>query len=288
MSLQRTGGSLPNGNFIPKQFSTYMQAIYHSTHMVPLIANRDYEGDINKPGDTVYIRKKPSVQVFDYVIGEDLEKQTNLADDMTALSIDYGNYFNIPINDVDAFLSDIDVQKGVADEGAISIGDRIEKRVLQSIWASAGSTINAAAVDSTNALKFLRQAALAMQQLNVPDNKLWCVIDPIFAYFLLGSELRLATTTGGTNTTNSTYKIQQPLCGFDVYVSNNLLANATTSKILFGHMDALSFASKFQKSEVVRDTKDFADLIRTLVVYGFKVTKAEALGCINVTNFGAL
>jgi hypothetical protein len=288
MPIARTGASLSNGNFVPKTFSTLMQALYHTTHVVPLISNRDYEGDINKVGDTVYIRKTPSVETFDYTIGQDLEKQGTLADDMTSLTIDYGTYFNVPLNDVDEFMSDIDIQKIVGVQGALAIGDRIERRVLQSVWSSASSTITAAAVDATNALKFVRQSALALTQLNVPDDKRWMVLDPIFAYFLLGSELRLATTTGGINNTNSTYKIAQPICGFDIYVSNNLLANGSTSKILFGHMDALSFASKFQKSEIVRDTKDFADLVRSLSLYGYKVTKAEAMGCINVTSFGAL
>lgn len=288
MSLSRTGAYLPNGNFLPKQYSAYMQAIYHGTHVVPLIANRDYDGDINKPGDTVYIRKKPSISTFDYTIGQDLEKQASLADDVITLSIDYGTYFNVPINDVDEFLSDIDIQLAVADEGAVAIGDKIEQRVLQTIYASGTTTLTASALDSSTAIKYFRQAAMSLQQLNVPDNDLWAVIDPITYYFITGSSLNVATTTGGINKTLNTYKVEGKIAGFDVYVSNNLLAGTSTSKILFGHRDALAFASKFQKAEVVRDTKDFADLLRTLVVYGFKVVKPDAMGCINVTSFGTL
>jgi len=286
MSIPRTGAMLPNGNFNPKQFSTYMQAIYHATHVVPMISNRDYEGDINKKGDTVYIRRKPGVQVFDYTIGQDLEKQTALADDLIPLTIDYASYFNIPLNDLDLFLSDIDVQQAVAEEGGFAIGDKIEQRVLQTIWSSAGSTIPTFAMSKATAIMAFAQMRMMFRQKNVPDSNNWAVIDPITAYCLGLSDLSRADVMGGAHA--DLLKSGKPvdkIQGFDIYISNNTQASASTSKILCGHMDALAFASKFQKSETVRDPKDFVDLIRSIVAYGFKVTKTEALGCIDVTSF---
>lgn len=288
MSIDRTGGILPNGNFKPKQFSTYMLAKYHGTHVVPLIANTDYEGDINKKGDTVVIRKRPAIETFPYQIGGKLKKQQQLADDAIELSIDYGDYFNVPIGDVDSFMNDIDTQFLVADEGAIALGDTIEQRVLQSIYANAGSTVTAASVTSSNALIFVRQCALALNKKKVPQPGRWMVIDPIFAYFLLGSELRLATTTGGTNDTNFSGELDRPVCGFKLYMSHNLHGDDTHCKALFGHRDALAFGAKITKSETVRDTEDFQDLIRSLVCYGFKVVSEDALGLLDVTSYGSL
>ena len=114
------------------------------------------------------------------------------------------------------------------------------------------------------------------------------VIDPITAYFLLGSELRLATTTGGTNEMIQTGELDKPIAGFKLFMSNNLQASASAAKVIFGHRDALTFAAKITKSETVRDTEDFQDLIRSLVVYGFKAVQSDAFGCMDVTSFGTL
>jgi hypothetical protein len=279
---------LPNGNFRPKQYSTYMLAKYHGTHVVPLIANSDYEGDINKKGDTVVIRKKPTIQTFPYTIGGGLKKQQALADDAIELSVDYGDYFNVPLNDIDAFMNDIDTQFQVMDEGAIALGDTIEQRVLQSIWASAGSIVTAPAVNSQNAQKFVRRCSLALNKKKIPKENRWMIIDPTFAYFLLGSELRLATTTGGSNEMSYTGELDKPISGFKLFMSHNLMADDTQSKIVFGHRDALAFAAKITKTETVRDTEDFQDLLRSIVCYGFKAVQEDALGCLDVTSFDDL
>ncbi|MEY2655271.1 MAG: hypothetical protein RLZZ524_2299, partial [Pseudomonadota bacterium] len=63
---------------------------------------------------------------------------------------------------------------------------------------------------------------------------------------------------------------------------SNLLSkvNATDFRILFGQKRAISFASQFVKTETLRSTETFADLVRGLKVWGVKVTKPEAMGVI--------
>ncbi|MCS7001660.1 MAG: hypothetical protein NZ518_02310, partial [Dehalococcoidia bacterium] len=66
-----------------------------------------------------------------------------------------------------------------------------------------------------------------------------------------------------------------------VYVSNLLPvttdgSNQVTS-IYAGHPVAINFATQLSKLEELRSPTTFASQIRTLQVYGFKVTKPEAL-----------
>lgn len=290
MSVARAGAILPGRNFIPMQYSTYMQAKYYGDNVVPLISNHDWSGDLNKVGDTVTIRKRPSVQVYDGVIGEDLQQQASLADDTLTLSIDYFNYFNVPISDIDKFESDIDFATQILDEGEKAMSNKVETRVLSSIYSSATSTVTAAALDASNALKFFMQAALKLNLLNVPQDNRWAVIDMYTAYFLGLTELRVANTTGeGAPTSLRTgVAYDKPIAGFKCYASNNLSSTASLSHVICGHMDALCFAGQIKDSETVRNPKQFGDLLRSKIVYGYKVVKPDALVHMDVTSFGSL
>lgn len=289
MAIARTGAILPNKNYIPTLYSTLMQAKYYADNVVPHISNHDYSGEISKVGDVVTIRKRPSVEVKSYTVNQELETQTSLLDETLTLSIDYADYFNVPISDVDRFQSDIEFQSIVLDEGAKALATTVETRVLQSIYSSATSTVTASALDSTNALKFLLQASLKLNQLNVPQDNRFVVIDPITAYFLNLSDLKAAYLTGeGSTPLRSGIAVEKPVAGFKVYISNNLSATGSISHIVAGHMDALCFASQISKVETIRNPKDFGDLLRSLISYGFKVTQPDALVHVNVTSFGSL
>lgn len=289
MSIARQGNILPNRNFIPTLYSARLQAKYYADNVVPLISNHDYDGEISKLGDTVNIRKRPSVDIRDYVLGQDLVNQDSVADDYIQLTIDYADYFSIPIRDVDKFQTDIDFATILLDEAAKAASTKAERRVLQSIYTSATSTVTASALDSTNALKFLLQCSLKLNQLNVPQEDRWAIIDPITAYFLNLSDLKAAYLTGeGSTPLRSGMAVDKPVAGFKVYISNNLNATASIAKVITGHRDALCFASQINETETLRNQSDFGNILRGLNVYGYKVVKPEALCLMDVTSFGSL
>jgi hypothetical protein len=81
---------------------------------------------------------------------------------------------------------------------------------------------------------------------------------------------------------------------FTVYISNNLTrvtdlgsdsasggtggaADAYAWNIMGGTRDAISFASQMTNVETLRAQSTFGNIVRGLNVYGFKVTKPEAL-----------
>ena len=69
---------------------------------------------------------------------------------------------------------------------------------------------------------------------------------------------------------------------FTLYKSNNLYhatdGSFTGYYIPFGTNDATSFATQITKTETLRAESTFGDLVRGLMVYGYKVVKTEALG----------
>lgn len=294
MAIQRTGNIAPNRSRIPKKWSDYMLANYYADNVVPNISNTDYEGEINGLGDTVIIQKRFAIEAFDYVVGQGLQKQKTLADDSLSLTIDYSHYFNVPINDIDKFQAMGDWAAEVFDEGSRTLGTKIEKQVLQSIYAGI-TTVTATGANYTSGtelIKYLMQGMLKLNLLNVPDDgQRWVVIDPVASYMLGLGDLKAAYLTGdGVSALRSGSAVDKPVAGCKVFVSNNLLVTGAgangTAKILMGHTDALTFAAQINKTETLRDQDDFGDLLRGQVVYGYKVVKPEAIVCID-TTYGA-
>ena len=79
----------------------------------------------------------------------------------------------------------------------------------------------------------------------------------------------------------------KPVMGFNLYKSTALNRSGTdiitvsgTSNGFFcmaGHMSSTATASHIAKTEVVRDTDSFSDIVRGLHVYGVKVLRPEAI-----------
>jgi len=141
--------------------------------------------------------------------------------------------------------------------------------------------------------------ASVLDEQNVPDSDRFLVIDPATRLLLLQSDLKQVQITG-----DSTSPMRNGMIGkidrFPVYLSNQLptiaangtawisgdgsetsvtaLTNANKRRaIIAGHKSAISFASQMTKTEQLRNPTDFGDLVRSLQVFGHKVTKPESL-----------
>lgn len=159
--------------------------------------------------------------------------------------------------------------------------------------------INATAGDAANVLTKILQMSSILDEQNVPESDRYLLIDPATRTLLMNTNLAQAQFMGDTTSMVRNGKIGR-IDRFDVYVTNQLptaAANATVwtsgagtetsisattnaSKrrvMVAGHKSAITFASQITKMETIRNPSDFGDYIRSLNVYGYKVTKPEAL-----------
>jgi hypothetical protein len=77
--------------------------------------------------------------------------------------------------------------------------------------------------------------------------------------------------------------------GLNIYVSNNLTNGTASTTVpkdywMAGHRSAISYASQIVKVEGYRSQKRFADVMRGLHVYGYKVMDANRLLRIDATR----
>jgi hypothetical protein len=291
-----TGHPAHAANFIPEIWSSKLQVKFYNTSVFYEIANTDYEGEITKAGDKVYIRTIPNLTIRDYVKGQQLVIENPDSDPIT-LTIDYAKYFNFLLEDVDKVQSDINLMNEWAKDASQQMKTTIDQSVLTVVaskttplahasnrGASAGAVsgdINLGVsgtpleVDKTNILELFVDLNTVLDEQNIPDDR-WIVIPPRIAGMLKKSDLKDASMTGDGKSVLRNGRLGS-IDRFTLYLSNVLPYASSEWCVIAGHKSAISFASQFVKTESLISQDTFGTLVRGLNVYGFGVTKSESL-----------
>ena len=308
-------GNLPSGNFTPQIFSQKVLKFFRRASVAEDITNTDYTGEIENFGDTVNIIKEPTITVSSYTRGSVVNTQ-DLADDQITLTVDQANAFAFKIDDIEERQSHINFEALATSSGAFSLKRKYDSNVLQAISDGAGiagaddaslsggltttntslgtasSPINVEADDAGINLMLLMARVLDDQ--SVPEENRWFVAPPIFyeKMFQAGNKIAEVQVTGDASS-NLRHGLATPgtLAGFSCYKSTALNSTSGTDQItlsgvatdasenviLAGHISSTATASHIAKTEVVRSTESFSDVVRGLHVFGRKVLRPEAL-----------
>ena len=308
-------GNLPSGNFTPQIFSQKVLKFFRRASVAEDITNTDYTGEIENFGDTVNIIKEPTITVSSYTRGSVVNTQ-NLADDQITLTVDQANAFAFKIDDIEERQSHINFEALATSSGAFSLKRKYDANVLQAISDGAGiagaddaslsggltttntslgtasSPINVSTDDAGINLMLL--IARVLDDQSVPEENRWFVAPPIFyeKMFQAGNKIAEVQVTGDASS-NLRNGLATPgtLAGFSCYKSTALNSTAGTDQvtlsgvatdasenvILAGHISSTATASHIAKTEVVRSTESFSDVVRGLHVFGRKVLRPEAL-----------
>jgi hypothetical protein len=308
-------GNLPSGNFTPQIFSQKVLKFFRRASVAEDITNTDYTGEIENFGDTVNIIKEPTITVSQYTRGSVVNTQ-NLADDQITLTVDQANAFAFKIDDIEERQSHINFEALATSSGAFSLKRKYDANVLQAISDGAGiagaddaslsggltttntslgtasSPINVETDDAGINLMLLMARVLDDQ--SVPEENRWFVAPPIFyeKMFQAGNKIAEVQVTGDASS-NLRNGLATPgtLAGFSCYKSTALNSTAGTDQvtlsgvatdasenvILAGHISSTATASHIAKTEVVRSTESFSDVVRGLHVFGRKVLRPEAI-----------
>ena len=308
-------GNLPSGNFAPEIFSQKVLKFFRRASVVEDITNTDYAGEIENFGDTVRIIKEPTVTVSSYTRGSVVNAQ-DLADDQITMVVDNANAFAFKIDDIEERHSHVNFEALATSSGAFALKRKYDANVLQAMSDGAGiagaddaslsgglTTTNSALgtasapinVETDDAgINLMLLMARTLDDQSVPEENRWFVAPPIFyeKMFQAGNKMAEVQVTGdGTSPLRNGLAVPGTLAGFRCYKSTALNSTAGTDQvtlsgvatdasenvILAGHMSSTSTASHIAKTEVVRSTESFSDVIRGLHVFGRKVLRPEAV-----------
>ena len=308
-------GNLPSGNFAPQIFSQKVLKFFRRASVAEDITNTDYTGEIENFGDTVNIIKEPTITVSSYTRGSVVNTQ-NLADDQITLTVDQANAFAFKIDDIEERHSHVNFEALATSSGAFSLKRKYDANVLQTLSDGAGlagaddaslsggltttntslgtasAPINVATDDAGINLMLLMARVLDDQ--SVPEENRWFVAPPVFYenMFQAGNKIAEVQVTGDASS-NLRNGLATPgtLAGFSCYKSTALNSTGGTDQvtlsgvatdaseniIMAGHISAAATASHIAKTEVVRSTESFSDVVRGLHVFGRKILRPEAL-----------
>ena len=149
-----------------------------------------------------------------------------------------------------------------------------------------------------NGINMMLAMARLLDDQSVPEENRWFVAPPIFYQkaFQAGNKISEINITGdGTSPLRNGLALVGTLAGFRCYKSTalnstggtdqvtltdgsaTLAVDASENVVLAGHISAMATASHIAKTEVVRSTESFSDVIRGLHVFGRKVLRQEAI-----------
>lgn len=308
-----TGGEIGMGaaamNYIPTLYAGKLLVKFYEASVLSDCSNTDYEGMIRDQGDSVIIRTLPTITVTDHEKGMVLANQEPSSVSIT-LNIDQGKYWSFRTDDPDPVQTDLNGFIGSwTQEAAYELRNAIEIDVLEGVHPDAGHKganqgAQSASFDLgvvTNVVHLTKDGATGdismvdamidcgtvLDESNVPDEGRFFLLPPAMVGLIKKSELKDASLAG-----DATSIIRNGLVGmidrFKVYRTGNLEkitgANAAPCAnawyTLFGTKHAITFASQLVKNKVIDNPNGFGMLHRGLQVYGFKVVKPEALGCL--------
>lgn len=288
-----------SGTFIPEIWSSKLVEKYYDGTVLTQITNTDYEGEIKSYGDKVIIRTMPSVTVRQYEIGQTLQTEFPTAPTIELL-IDKGLYYQTGIDDVIAKQQDINQVNLWATESSETMKHELDTEVLAYLPANVhadntgltagrvSGNVNlgtqAAAVEITrnNVLDQILFMGQVLDEQNVPEQGRFLILP-----FWVTTKLKLSDIKDASLTGDRTSPYRNGMVGiidrFTVYNSNLLPSNNDPSNdewrtvMLAGHKDAATFATQMTKTETLRSQNTFGDIMRGLIVYGYRMIKPEAM-----------
>tara|TARA_B110000211_G_scaffold101866_1_gene118534 strand:- start:1748 stop:2737 length:990 start_codon:yes stop_codon:yes gene_type:complete len=193
-----------------------------------------------------------------------------------------------------AVLQHISDAAGIA-ASAVS-GTTLTNTVAAGTLGTANAPINVETDD--NGINLMLAMARLLDDQSVPEENRWFVAPPIFyeKMFQAGNKIAEVQVTGDASSPlRNGLAINGSFAGFRCYKSTALNSTGGTDQVtltdgsatlavdgsenvvLAGHMSAVATASHIAKTEVVRSTESFSDVIRGLHVFGRKVLRQEAV-----------
>lgn len=305
MAVSSAGGyPAYSGSFIPEVWSGQFNEKFYTATVFNDIANNKFEGEIKNKGDKVYIRTIPDITVRDYQKGQDLLIE-NPESDPIELLIDNAHYFNVGIDDIDAYQTDLALMEEFSKDATEQMRNAQDTNILTNIASDAsddnigttagvksggfdlGTTSGSEiAVVSSDILDIIVDLGSVLDEQDIPSENRWIVAPAWFTGMIKKSDLQDASITGDGRSILRNGRIGM-IDRFTIYMSNNLPATtdsdaaagagASCWSIMAGHKSALTYASQIVKVEKIRSERSFANLIRGLVVYGYKVVVPEAM-----------
>lgn len=296
-------------NFIPQLWADTLLAALRVNLVYGNLFNTDYEGEIQRMGDTVRINAIGDITITSYTKDTDLNAPQALTDAQTMLTISQAKYYNFEVDDVDMAQAHPEVMTEAMSWAAYKLSLVMDQyfagfytdSISANLIGSSGSPVTPVVATSANVgggatvYDYLVVMSQYLTQQAVPKSARWCVIPP-WGKTLLTQDIRFTSfNTPDARLTILSGKLDASagmasdaylgkVEGMDVYESLNAPHITGTSGVagsvdvfLAGHTMAVTRAEGINKVEAYRPPYRFADAVKGLALYGAKTVRPYAL-----------
>jgi hypothetical protein len=285
-------------NFIPTIWSARLLENLNNAHVYAALCNRDYEGEIAGLGDTVKINSIGRVTIGDYTKNTNISAAETLTDAQTTLVIDKANYFNFQIDDIDKAQTKPKVMNAAMQDAAWGLSDKSDA-LLAGLHTACPAANKIGADGATAKFGTVLTAGLTMYDYlvdlgvilddnNCPKQGRFVVV-PNWSVGAMEKDSRFINATEGGNDIRTNGLIKRA-AGFDIYQSNNVTNDGQavkTYRIIAGHPAMWSFAEQVVEVEAYRPELRFADAVKGLRIYGYKVVRPSLMAVLYAKNAAA-
>lgn len=268
----------------PTLYAASLQRARESSRVWSLLANRDYQNEISKRGDSVIISSMGDVNISDYsrsggMTGQQLD--TTVQD----LTITEDKYFNFIVQDVDLALSNANLREEAGRKAAYGLDVACdaflagialaEGTVAVGTTASPVELSATGGTDSTAVYDLLVDLATELDEADVPEAGRWVVMAPKYRALLRKDTDRFDVASPEMAKNGMVGRC----AGFDVYATNRSAKSGSVDAIVAGHSDSLSFAEAIPPSAVrMNPSLQFRGTqIDGQHLYGATVTRASGV-----------
>lgn len=252
----------------------------------PGVVNRDYEGEIQKSGNTVKIGSVGDVSIGTYVSNEDIDDPEILTDAAATLLIDQAKYFNFYVDSIDRAQQNVNMLDEAMRRSAYGLRDKADQFLagIMSANVDAGNVIGTTGTPKVptkaDAYEYLVDLGTLLDEANVPTEGRWCVVPSWFHGLMLKDDRFVSAGTAKTDQVLQNGMVGEA-AGFSILKSNNV-PNTAGAKyyIMAGHSMATSYAEQILDLVTYKPEKRFGDAVKGLHVYGGKVLRGTSLAAL--------
>ena len=280
-------------NFIPEVWSAALlnalrdQLVYAQ----PGVANRNYEGDIARAGDTVHITSFVDPDVRDYTRNGSITWDL-LSSTQQTLVIDQEKYFAFKVDDIDkrqALSGFVEESTTGASYNLAATADAfVAETIVDGLDESDEDDNQLGAVtlsDPEQAYDLLVNLRTVLTRSNTPDQGRYVVVPPEMYGVLLKDDRFIRADAAGT-TAGLRRGYVGRAAGFDVVEANTVPEDSGEFTVIAGHSIATTYAQQILSTEALRLENTFGDGIRGLHVYGARLVRPANVATALVTVAG--
>lgn len=272
-------------NFIPTVWAEQINRELERNHVFVQDTNRQYEGTVQKMGDTVRILgiAKPTITTQ---VGTDVELTgaETVADSSVSMPIQHVSYFDYRVDDIDKRQAVGGIMEALSKETSEGLANEQDKLVSEMANDKLAKVMDNSAetITKDNILAYIDKGLEYLYGNDVkPDSFISITVPPWFYTILKQAYTALDTDNSKMLENGKVGRYGNVI----VRMSNNVATSGTgantASMIQLKTNRAIAFAAPMTHTEAYRPEKRFSDAVKGFVLYDAKIVRPKEMIILN-------